>query len=141
MYTFITVVVTVLVLIFVVKDVYSAIQDKKNTLENDYKRWSDNELYVAGYVAVFVEDEVRLNDVFQTQLATVLSRSERAVNEKIRRLSTVGSAKSDASVADEDIVLNIAQLPDSEDPKEIFEISLELIGASTRQQQSLLQWL
>lgn len=141
MYTFITVLVTLLITALIVKDVYSAIQDKKNTLENDYKRWNDDELFIAGYVAVFVEDEVRLNDVFQTQLATVLSRSERAVNEKIRRLSTVGSAKSDASAADEDTVLNIAQLPDSENPLEIFRACVHLSGASKRQQKALLQWL
>ena len=73
-------------------------------LDNDYKRWSEEELFITAYIAVFIEDEVRLNDSFQILLANTLQRSERAVNEKIRRLSTVGSPKSDASTKDEGVV-------------------------------------
>ena len=70
-------------------------------LDNDYKRWSEDELFITAYIAVFVEDKVRLNDAFLSILAQSLKRSERAVNEKIRRLSTIGSIKSDASAKDE----------------------------------------
>lgn len=139
MYTFISI-VSLIVIGYVVKDLYGIYKDSINTLENDYKRWSADELFVAAYVACFVEDDVRLDDDFQKLLATSLKRSERAVNEKIRRLSTVGSQKSDASEMDVDTIYAMAQMPE-EDAIETLDVCLLLSGASKRQQQAILSYL
>ena len=105
-------------------------------LDNDYKRWSEDELFITAYIAVFVEDEVRLDDSFQLLLANTLKRSERAVNEKIRRLSTIGSPKSDASAKDESIVYQIAQMEEFV-AEETFLVCLDLVGATRRQQRAI----
>ena len=140
MYTIISVIITVLVIAFIACDFIKACKRSSIETEDNYKRWSEDELFVAAYIACFVEDDVRLNDAFQKLLAKTLRRTERAVNEKIRRLSTVGAQKSDASELDMDTIYNIAQMNEVE-AFEKFEGALALAGASTRQQRAIAKYL
>lgn len=140
MLALITVFVTGVVLVSLAYELVNIYKDSKHSLENDYKRWSEDELFVAAYIAVFVEDDIRLNDTFQTLLAKLLQRSERAVNEKIRRLSTIGAPKSDASTKDYDVVLTIAQM-DEVLAADQFEAALLFVGGSGRQIRAITKYL
>ena len=112
----------------------------KNDLSNDYSRWSPSDIAIAGYIGIFVSDEVRLNDYFQSLIYAVLSRSGRAVDEKIRRISTVGAENSDASVADKDIAYLLANY-EVEDAKVNFLNDLYTAGASKKQVQEINAYL
>lgn len=139
MITFITVAVTVVVVGFITRKLIEMYVGN-TALDNDYKRWSEDELFVAAYIAVYVEDEVRLNNAFETLLAKALQRSERAVNEKIRRLSTIGAPKSDASAKDYDVVLAIAEMDEVLAANQ-FEAALLLIGVSGRKTRAITKYL
>lgn len=108
-----------------------------NPYTDNNKRWTENELFIAAYVAIFVEDKVRLNNEFQQMLALVLRRTGRATSEKIRRMNTVGSRNSDASAKDFDTVLEVAQM-DQYDAAVQFEESLILVGATRDQLRTIL---
>ena len=133
----ITILVAIAVVVIMIVDLARSYKNAfGGKLDNDYKRWSEDELFITAYIAVFVEDEVRLDDSFQLLLANTLKRSERAVNEKIRRLSTIGSPKSDASAKDESIVYQIAQMEEFV-AEETFLVCLDLVGATRRQQRAI----
>lgn len=133
----ITILVAIAVVVIMIVDLTRSYKNAfGGKLDNDYKRWSEDELFITAYIAVFVEDEVRLDDSFQLLLANTLKRSERAVNEKIRRLSTIGSPKSDASAKDESIVYQIAQMEEFV-AEETFLVCLDLVGATRRQQRAI----
>ena len=100
-----------------------------NDLSRDSKRWSLVELEVAAYVGIFEDDDVRLNTIYRVALGAVLKRSDRAVSEKIRRLSTVGSLKSDASEVDQDTAYYIASMS-ADDAKALFLGNIEELGGS-----------
>tara|TARA_R110002126_G_scaffold50551_4_gene139216 strand:- start:1941 stop:2378 length:438 start_codon:yes stop_codon:yes gene_type:complete len=112
----------------------------KNDLSNDYSRWSPSDIAIAGYIGIFVSDEIRLNDYFQSLIYAVLSRSERAVDEKVRRISTVGTEKSDASVADQDIAFLLSSYS-NEDAKVNFLNDLYTAGASAKQVKEISAYL
>ena len=112
----------------------------KNDLSNDYSRWSPSDIAIAGYIGIFVSDEIRLNDYFQALIYAVLSRSERAVDEKVRRISTVGTEKSDASVADQDIAFLLSSYS-NEDAKVNFLNDLYTAGASAKQVKEISAYL
>ena len=112
----------------------------KNDLSNDYTRWSPSDIAIAGYIGIFVSNEVRVNNYFQSLIYAVLSRSKRAVDEKVRRISTVGSEKSDASVADQDIAYLLANY-EIEDAKVNFLNDLYIAGASKKQVKEINAYL
>lgn len=104
----------------------------KNDKSKDYTRWEPADIAVAGYIGLFLSKEVRLDNYFQALIYAVLSRSERAVDEKIRRISTVGSEKSDASAADRDIAFLLEAYTPTQ-AKQNFLNDLYTAGASLRQ--------
>lgn len=108
-----------------------------NPYTDSNKRWNENELFIAAYVAVFIEKDIRLNNEFQQLLALVLRRTERAASEKIRRMNTVGSRNSDASAKDFDTILEVAQM-DQYDAAVQFEENLILVGATRHQLRTIL---
>ena len=112
----------------------------KNDLSNDYSRWEVSDLAIAAFIGLVTSKEVRLNDEFQAVVYAVLKRSERAVDEKIRRISTIGSEKSDASVADQDAAFLVLSY---EKPiaKDMFFYDLQTSGASNKQIQTLMSYL
>jgi len=112
----------------------------KNDLSNDYTRWSPSDIAIAGYIGIFVSNEVRVNNYFQSLIYAVLSRSKRAVDEKVRRISTVGSEKSDASVADQDIAYLLANY-EVEDAKVNFLNDLYTAGATVKQVKEINAYL
>ena len=112
----------------------------KNDLSNDYSRWEMSDLAIAAFIGLFVPKEVRLNDEFQAVTYAVLKRSQRAVDEKIRRISTLGSDKSDASVADEDAAFLVLSYHKSV-AKEMFELDLQVSGATKKQIDTLMSYL
>lgn len=112
----------------------------QNDLSNDYTRWSPSDIAIAGYIGIFLQDEVRLNSYFRALVYSVLKRSDRAVDEKIRRIATVGSDKSDASVADQDIAFILANYS-NEDAEVNFLNDLYTAGASKRQVQEIKAYL
>ena len=103
-----------------------------NNKEKDYTRWSPTDIAIAGYVALYVEDDVRLNIQFKSLIYAVLQRSDRAVDEKIRRISTSGSLKSDASASDVEVAIALASCIEQE-AMENFYNDLYSAGASKRQ--------
>ena len=111
-----------------------------NDLRNDYQRWDSTDLKVAAYIAMFVEDEIRLNNYFQNVVYAILKRSPRAIDEKIRRINTIGSDKSDASSKDEDTAYLIAQFSEQQAKKE-FVSDLYVSGASAKQIAVVLEFL
>ena len=126
-------------------DLWKLMQSKKveyllNDKSKDYTRWEMSDLSIAAFVALKTPKTVRLDDEFQSVLYAVLSRSERAVSEKIRRLSTLGSEKSDASVADEDMAFLVLSYQDSE-ALDMFELDLQLSGATKKQIEVLTSYL
>ena len=112
----------------------------KNDLSNDYTRWSPSDIAIAGYIGIFVSNEVRVNNYFQSLIYAVLSRSKRAVDEKVRRISTVGSEKSDASVADQDIAYLLATYSEA-DAKVNFLNDLYTAGATVKQVKEINAYL
>ena len=126
-------------------DVWKQIQiDKIKYLENDlsrdYARWTPSDIAVAAYIGLFAPKEVRLDDHFQAVTYGVLKRSDRAVDEKIRRISTIGSRKSDASVADEDAAFLVLSY-EKEVAKKMFVLDLRVSGASKKQIETLMSYL
>ena len=109
-------------------------------MRNDYQRWDSTDLKVAAYIAMFVEDEIRLNNYFQNVVYAILKRSPRAIDEKIRRINTIGSDKSDASSKDEDTAYLIAQFSEQQAKKE-FVSDLYVSGASAKQIAVVLEFL
>lgn len=112
----------------------------KNDKSNDYTRWDPSDIAIAGYIGIFVSNEVRLNSYFRVLIYSVLKRSERAVDEKIRRISTVGSDKSDASVADQDIAFILANY-DKVEATQNFLNDLYIAGASKKQVKEINAYL
>jgi hypothetical protein len=126
-------------------DLYKQIQLNKvaylkNDLSNDYTRWEASDLAIAAFVGLVASKEVRLSDEFQAVIYAVLKRSERAVDEKIRRVSTIGSEKSDASVADQDAAFLVLSYEKSV-AKDMFELDLQVSGASNKQIETLMSYL
>lgn len=109
-------------------------------LDRDYKRWNDSELLVAAYVAIFVEDGVRLNPNFQYSIIRLLRRSDRSVTEKFRRLATIGAPKSDASKKDKETVLGLAQL-EVDEAQEAFLNALVTLGANIKEVKYIKNYL
>ncbi len=103
-----------------------------NNEEKDYTRWSPTDIAIAGYVALYVEDNVRLNIHFKSLIYAVLQRSDRAVDEKIRRISTSGSSKSDASASDVEVAIALASCTKQEAMQNFYN-NLYIAGASRRQ--------
>ena len=108
----------------------------ENDFSNDYTRWNPADIAIAGYIGIFADDKVRLDKYFQALIYAVLKRSNRAVDEKIRRISTVGSDNSDASVADKDIAFILANY-DADQAKVNFLNDLYTAGASKKQVQEI----
>ena len=126
-------------------DIWKQIQlDKVAYLNNDksrdYSRWTPSDLAIAAYISMFVDKEVRLDNHFQAVVYAVLKRSERAVDEKIRRMSTIGAEKSDASVADVDAVFLVSTYEEKE-AREIFALDLLASGASSKQIEVLKSYI
>ena len=111
-----------------------------NDLSRDYTRWTPSDIAISAYIAMNVEKDVRLNQHFQAVTYAVLRRSERAVDEKIRRISTLDSEKSDASVADVDAAFLIAAYTEVE-AKKSFVLDLLVSGASKKQIAVLTSYL
>lgn len=109
----------------------------KNDLSRDYTRWSPSDIAIAAYIALFVDKAVRLDPHFQAVTYGVLKRSERAVDEKIRRISTLGSDKSDASVADQEAALLVSTYT-IEGAKNAFILDL-LVSTASRKQIEILK--
>ena len=126
-------------------DVWKQIQIDKiaylvNDLSRDYSRWTPSDIAVAAYIGLFAPKEIRLNDHFQAVTYGVLKRSDRAVDEKIRRISTIGSKKSDASVADEDAAFLVLTYT-KEQARDAFILDLKVSGASKKQIEVLTSYL
>ena len=106
----------------------------KNDLSRDHQRWSEIEVQIAAYVVVFQSDKLRLNDRYQIMIESLLSRSPRSVQGKMRRIAAVGSEKSDASELTEDVVFSMASLSNVEartlflDNVKILEGSVDLFA-------------
>jgi hypothetical protein len=111
-----------------------------NDLRNDYQRWEPSHIAIAGYVAIFLDNSIRLNPYFQSIIYAVLKRSPRAIDEKMRRISTVGANKSDASRADEDIAFLLAQTLVGQ-AQEQFISDLYTAGASKKQVAEIKKYL
>ena len=111
-----------------------------NDKSNDYTRWEPADIAIAGYVALFLSKEVRLDDRFQALVYAVLKRSDRAVDEKVRRIATVGAPKSDASAADRDIAFLLAAYTPTE-AKQNFLNDLYTAGASLKQVSEINNYL
>jgi hypothetical protein len=136
-----TVVGLALVFGFVLRDTLKQAEQQVPQMPvNDGLRWTKEEIFICAYVAIFVEDDTRLNDSFQTFLSESLERSERAVYEKIRRLMTVGQVKSDASQLDEEVVRQITEMDDVDALEEV-EVSLQTLGWSRRRISELTSYL
>lgn len=133
-------VVFLVVIGIITYDTYKAYRAALDPLKNDYKRWTEGEVFICAYVAYVVEDEVRLNDGFQKALARVLKRTERATNEKIRRLSSVNSSKSDASQIDL-YVVNVLDTMSDLDAEERLDLELQQLDASRREVKNVLSYL
>lgn len=111
-----------------------------NDKSKDYTRWNPADIAVAGYIGLFLDKDVRLDNYFQALVYAVLSRSERAVDEKVRRISTVGSEKSDASVADQDIAFILSSYT-AEEAKQNFLNDLYTAGATVKQVTEINKYL
>jgi len=126
-------------------DIWKVIQlDKVAYLNNDksrdYSRWTPSDLAIAAYISRFVDKEVRLDNHFQAVVYAVLKRSERAVDEKIRRMSSISSPKSDASVADVDAVFLVLSYEEKE-ARDIFVLDLLVSGVSSKQIEVLKSYI
>tara|TARA_R100000544_G_scaffold32932_1_gene19348 strand:+ start:476 stop:916 length:441 start_codon:yes stop_codon:yes gene_type:complete len=134
------VVVITVILLEKLLSYFSIEQEKdyfKNDLSRDSKRWGTTELELAAYIGIFETDDVRLDSTLRALMCALLKRSDRAVNEKIRRLSQVGSPTSDASEKDQDVSYYIAALS-SEDAKALFLYNLKELGGNVDLTKSLL---
>lgn len=100
-----------------------------NDLSRDHKRWTDIEVEVAAYVVLFQDSRLRLNDHYQVVLESLLSRSHRSVQGKMRRVSSVGSKKSDASELTEDVVYAMANLT-KESATRLFLDNVRILGGN-----------
>ena len=101
----------------------------KNDLSRDHQRWSEVEVQIAAYVVVFQSDKLRLNDRYQIMIESLLSRSPRSVQGKMRRIAAVGSEKSDASELTEDVVFSMASLSNVE-ARSVFLQNVRDLGGS-----------
>ena len=101
----------------------------KNDLSRDHQRWSELEVQIAAYVVVFQSDKLRLNDRYQIMIESLLSRSPRSVQGKMRRIAAVGSEKSDASELTEDVVFSMASLSNVE-ARRVFLQNVRDLGGS-----------
>jgi hypothetical protein len=131
------VITIVLLLIALVVSLYKKPEDRdyfKNDLSRDHQRWSEEEVQVAAYVVVFQSNKLRLNDKYQVMIESLLSRSPRSVQGKMRRIAAVGSEKSDASELTEDVVFAMASMSNIEartlflDNVKILEGSVDLFA-------------
>lgn len=111
-----------------------------NDLSNDYQRWEPSHIAIAGYVAIFLDNSIRLNPYFQSIIYAVLKRSPRAIDEKMRRISSVGARKSDASIIDEDIAFILASYSEQQ-AQDQFISDLYTAGASNKQVDEIKKYL
>lgn len=140
LYVFLTSAVLALIYKGIVSAKQSSAQVLENDLSNDYQRWTPSQLAIAGYIGLFLEDDVRLDNYFQALIYAVLKRSDRAVDEKIRRISTAGAPNSDASVADKDIAFILATYT-VDQAKQNFLNDLYTAGASLKQVKEITKYL
>lgn len=111
-----------------------------NDLRNEYKRWEHSEIAIAGFVSIYLEDSVRLDDYFKSLIYAVLKRSPRAIDEKMRRISLVGRSEIRHTLADEDIVYLLAKDSKEEGLKN-FIYNLHIVGASRKQVTEIKKYL
>lgn len=109
----------------------------KNDLSRDSKRWGSTELEIAAYIGIFETDGVRLDNTMRGLLCGLLQRSDRAIGEKIRRLSLVGSVNSDASEKDQDVAFYVAALSE-DDAKALFLYNVLEMGGNVDLTKGLL---
>lgn len=111
-----------------------------NDLTNEYKRWEHSEIAIAGFVSIYLEDSVRLDEYFKSLIYAVLKRSPRAIDEKMRRISLVGRSEIRHTLADEDIVYLLAKDSKEEGLKN-FIYNLHIVGASRKQVTEIKKYL
>lgn len=111
-----------------------------NDLRNEYKRWEHSEIAIAGFVSIYLEDSVRLDEYFKSLIYAVLKRSPRAIDEKMRRISLVGRSEIRHTLADEDIVYLLAKDSKEEGLKN-FIYNLHIVGASRKQVTEIKKYL
>ena len=111
-----------------------------NDLRNEYKRWEYSEIAIAGFVSIYLEDSIRLDDCFKSLIYAVLKRSPRAIDEKMRRISLVGRSEIRHTLADEDIVYLLAK-DSKEDGLNNFISNLHVVGASRKQISEIKKYL
>tara|TARA_R110002050_G_C8840285_1_gene505913 strand:+ start:538 stop:984 length:447 start_codon:yes stop_codon:yes gene_type:complete len=111
-----------------------------NDLRNEYKRWEYSEIAIAGFVSIYLEDSIRLDDCFKSLIYSVLKRSPRAIDEKMRRISLVGRSEIRHTLADEDIVYLLAK-DSKEDGLNNFISNLHVVGASRKQISEIKKYL
>lgn len=141
-YTYLPIFVGITVFFFILFDIYTPGDGllSSRDLSRDYKRWNDSELLVAAYVAIFIEDKVRLNPNFELSIIRLLKRSDRSVTEKFRRLATIGAPKSDASKKDKETVFGLAQLEVNE-AQDLFLNALKVLGANVKEVEYIKSYL
>ena len=138
-------IIAISTLVAFIVDVRNMIQLAKvaylnNDKSRDYSRWTLTDLAIAAYISRFADKEVRLDNHFQAVVYAVLRRSERAVDEKIRRMSSISSPKSDASVADVEAFALVLSYRE-EEAKDMFILDLLVSGASKKQIEVLRSYL
>ena len=111
-----------------------------NDLRNEYKRWKHSEIAIAGFVSIYLDEALRLDDYFKSLVYSVLKRSPRAIDEKIRRISLVGRSEIRHTLADEDIVYLLAKYS-KEDGLNNFISNLHIAGASRKQISEIKKYL
>jgi hypothetical protein len=121
---------------------YNLMTEKRGYLSNDLsrdsQRWTETEIKIAAYVAIFQTSKLRLDQNYQAAINATLKRSDRSVMGQMRRVSALGAAKSDASKLTEDIALSLAAMSETEAERVFFE-SIISIGGDAELIRSLIK--
>jgi len=121
---------------------YNLMTEKRGYLSNDLsrdsQRWTETEIKIAAYVAIFQTSKLRLDQNYQSAINATLKRSDRSVMGQMRRVSALGAPKSDASKLTEDIALSLAAMSEAEAERVFFE-SIISIGGDAELIRSLIK--
>ena len=109
-----------------------------NDLSRDSQRWTETEIKIAAYVAIFQTSKLRLDQNYQSAINATLKRSDRSVMGQMRRVSALGAPKSDASKLTEDIASSLAAMSEAEAERVFFE-SIISIGGDAELIRSLIK--